>query len=212
MAKHVAQDGRKRRWEGAWFAAGLVVLTILAYGPALTAGFIWDDDDYVRENPTLRSVEGLGRIWTELGAVPQYYPLTHTTFWVEYRLWGVNPKGYHATNVLLHAGSAILLWRILRRLKVPGAIVAAGLFAVHPVNVESVAWITERKNTLSLLFYLFAGYSYIRFLRWDGGEGAGEGEWVMRGVTERDGKWYGIAFLCFVAALCSKTVTSTFPG
>src|SRR5688500_16113446 len=143
-------------------AAAIFLLTLLAYLPAFRAGWIWDDDYYVTKNHNLRSAEGLKNIWTKFGlrngGTPQYYPLTHTTFWVEHQLWGVRPAGYHAVNVLLHATNAILLWLILKRLDVPGAWLAAAVFAVHPVHVESVAWVTERKNTLSALFYLAAAY------------------------------------------------------
>src|SRR5947199_9026701 len=118
----------------------LVALTLAAYAPALQAGFIWDDDSYVTANPTLQSPDGLRRIWLEPGAVPQYYPLTFTSLWLEYRLWGPEPTGYHVTNVVLHALAAILVWRVLARLAAPGAWFAAALFALHPVEVESVAW------------------------------------------------------------------------
>src|SRR5580658_7335890 len=116
---------------------------------------------------TLRSVDGLTRMWMEPGAVPQYYPLTHTSFWIEYHLWQLNQFGYHLVNVLLQAVNAILLWNVLQRLRIPGAWLAAALFAVHPVDVESVAWITERKNVLSCTFYLSAVLAYLRFYRWD---------------------------------------------
>ena len=114
----------------------LVLVTLAAYYPALRGGFVWDDDAYVTQNPTLRDVEGLRRIWFELDAVPQYYPLVHTAFWVEYHLWGAHPLGYHVVNVLLHVLAAALLARILLRLEVPGAGLAAALFALHPVCVE----------------------------------------------------------------------------
>lgn len=174
------------------------MLAALAYWPVLQAGFVWDDDDYVTHNETLRSLAGLGRLWFEVGATPQYYPLVHTTFWIEYRLWGLHPAGYHVVNVLLHGLSAVLLLRVLRRLNVPGAWLAAALFAVHPVHVESVAWVTERKNTLSGVFYLAAALAYLRFV-------------AHRG-TARPARPAYVAFLvCFAAAMLSKTVTVSLP-
>ena len=137
-----------------WLGVGAILAcTLLAYLPALQGGYVWDDDRYVTDNLTLRSVEGLARIWGEIGAVPQYYPIVHTTFWVEYHLWGLEPLGYHLDNVLLHACNALLLWFVLRRLGLRGGWFAALIFALHPVHVESVAWITERKNVLSAFFY-----------------------------------------------------------
>src|SRR5262249_52690756 len=131
--------------------------------PALGGGFIWDDDFYVTANPTLRTAEGLGRIWLEPGSTPQYYPLVFTTFWVEYHLWGLHPLGYHLVNVLLHGCNGILLWLVLRRLGAPLPWLVAALFVLHPVQVESVAWITERKNVLSAAFYFAAALAYFRF-------------------------------------------------
>ena len=103
-------------------AAALVLLTIIAYLPIiyLRAGFIWDDDSYVINNMNLRSLAGLRDIWFKIGATPQYYPLVHTTFWIEYHLWGLNPLGYHIVNILLHAAGALALWMVLRRLRIPG--------------------------------------------------------------------------------------------
>jgi tetratricopeptide (TPR) repeat protein len=164
---------------------------------------VWDDDDYVVENPMLRSGEGLRRIWTDTAATPQYYPLTHTTFWVEYQLWGLRPAGYHGVNVLLHAVSVLLLWEALRRLRVPGAWLGAALFALHPIQVESVAWITERKNVLSGLFYLASFLAYLRFARVDGGSEAAP--------NGRSWGAYATASGLFVCALLSKTVTATLP-
>ncbi|MBV9463211.1 MAG: tetratricopeptide repeat protein [Verrucomicrobiae bacterium] len=183
-------------------AAALLALVCFAYGPALRGGFLWDDDDYVENNSMLRSAEGLYRIWTEPGAVPQYYPLVHTLFWIEYHLWGLKTVGYHVVNVLLHFANACLLGVVLRRLAVPGAWIAAGLFALHPVMVESVAWITEAKNTLSTAFYLAAILAYAKFARWDEPEAPGAApRW-------RD---YALANAFFIAALLSKSITCTLP-
>ena len=181
----------------------LVAATVLAYQPVWHAGFIWDDDVYVTNNLTLRSVDGLRQIWCKLTATPQYYPLVHTSFWLEYHLWGLNPVGYHVVNVLLHALAAILLWRVLVRLQLPGAWLAAGIFALHPVAVESVAWVTERKNVLAAVFYFAAALAYLRGRR---RERMAESK---SGVSLR---WYFLAFALFVAALLSKTTACSLPA
>jgi tetratricopeptide (TPR) repeat protein len=170
----------------------IVALTVASYGPAITAGFIWDDDDYVTENPLLHDSDGLRRIWTTT-ETPQYYPLVFTTFWVEHHLWGINPVGYHLVNILLHALNAFLIGQILWTLGLRGAWWVALLFAVHPVHVESVAWITERKNVLSALFYLLAFLAYLDFAR------------------SGRRRFYVLALLAFLAAMLSKTVAASFP-
>jgi tetratricopeptide (TPR) repeat protein len=182
--------------------AALVLMVLAAYRPALRAGFIWDDDDHVTANETLKSVDGLRRIWLEPGVVPQYYPLTFSGLWVEYHLWGLRPLGYHLVNILLHASNAILWWCILRRLAVPGAWFAAALFALHPVQVESVAWVTELKNVLSGAFYLAAALAYLRF--------AGLG--ASPAPARRRSLFYALAVALFVLALLSKTVTCSLPA
>jgi len=178
----------------------LIVLTAAAYAPAARGGFIWDDDAYVTANPTLRSAEGLQAIWTRPTSLPQYYPLVHTTFWIEYHLWKLDPLGFHVDNILLQALNACLLWLLLVRLEVPGALLAAALFAVHPVQVESVAWITERKNLLSTCFYLLA---FLEYLKCRASES-----------SDRDGsrRAYAFSLAAFVCALLSKTVACSLPA
>ena len=143
-------------WENWLWGLLLAAATILVYQQAWNAGFIWDDDKYVTENPLLTAPDGLKRIWFSLDSPSQYFPLVYTTFRLEHALWGLNPAGYHWVNILLHAANALLVWRSCACLRVPGAWLAAALFALHPVNVESVAWITERKNVLMGLFFLLA--------------------------------------------------------
>lgn len=177
-----------------WPALAIFTLTLVVYLPALSAGFIWDDDKYVTENSTLSSAEGLRRIWFEPGATPQYYPLVFTTFWIERHLYGLAPLGYHVVNLLLHGAGAVQLFFLLRRLALPGAWLAAALFALHPVQVESVAWVTERKNVLSFALCMAAALAYLRF----------ESSKVRR--------WYAIALFAFIAALWSKTVSGSLPA
>ena len=141
----------------------LIAATFLAYLPAMHGGFIWDDDTHISTNTTLRSLHGLWEIWFKPGATCQYYPLSFTVFWAEYQLWGLNPLGYHLVNVALHCLVAVLLWQILKRLNVRGAWLAGAIFALHPVCVMSVAWMTELKNTLSAALALGAGWAYLRF-------------------------------------------------
>ncbi len=139
-------------------------LTLLAFAPGFNGDFIWDDDITITNNPMVKLPlgEGLAYIWFSTHPT-DYYPLTWSSFWLEWRLWGANPAGYHAVNIILHALSAIIFWRILTVLRVPGAWIAAFLFAVHPICVDSVVWISQRKNTLSMLFYALTLLAYLRF-------------------------------------------------
>jgi Flp pilus assembly protein TadD len=174
----------------------LVVVTILTYQPVWHAGFIWDDQQNVTDNQLLQTLDGLQKTWVNPGALIQYYPLTYTGFWIEYHLWGLRPLGYHLVNVLLHAVNAILLGALLTRLSVPGAWLAAFIFAVHPVHVESVAWITELKNVLSGFFFLSSFIAYLRFTN-----GPAHRWW-----------FYGLALFLFLCALLSKTATIVLPA
>jgi protein O-mannosyl-transferase len=172
---------------------GLLVALLWAYWPAWHGQPVWDDDAHMTR-PELRSVAGLVRIWTELGATQQYYPLVHSVFWAEHRLFGDGTLGYHLVNILLHWCSALLLVAILRRLRIPGAWLAGGIFALHPVMVESVAWITELKNTLSGVFYLGAALQYLRF------------------DEERQKRSYALALVLFSIGLLAKSVIVTLPA
>lgn len=188
---------RANRLRTVRMCAGILLLTLLAYWPALWGGFIWDDDAYVTRNPLLSAPDGLWRIWFTAHKQSQYFPLTFTTLRFAYGLWGLNPLGYHALNLGLHCINALLVWAVLRRLGVPGAWFAALIFAVHPVQVESVAWITELKNVQSTMFYLLAVLAWIKFTG------------PMRGRT-----WplYFLALLLHGLALLSKTTACTLPA
>ena len=190
-------------WSTWLWGGGLVLLVAVVYWPTLGNRFIWDDDSYVETNAALRSVQGLHDMWLKWGAIPQYYPLVHTTFWIEYHLWGLAPAGYHAVNMMLHAVAVVLLWRVLLRLNVPGAWLAAAIYAVHPVCVETVAWVTERKNVLSCALALG---SILAYLRYRPPEGSSADE------MPKEGWDYAISLGLFIAALLSKTVTATTPA
>ncbi len=215
LSENIPAEKRSVHRAGVAFAA-IIFLTLTAYAPALQNNFIWDDDDYVTNNLTLRDINGLGRIWFEIGAVPQYYPLVHTSFWIEYHLWQLKPFGYHLVNVLLHSLNAILLWFLLRRLSIPGAWLAATVFALHPVHVETVAWITERKNLLSGCFFLSSILLYLRFYRFNAepydNYPAPSAHTVSSSAVSCDWGLYLLAFGLFLCSLLSKTVTCTMPA
>jgi protein O-mannosyl-transferase len=176
--------------------AGLLVLCVvfIAYAPAITGGFVWDDGAHVTR-PELQHLHGLWRIWFDLGATQQYYPLLHSAFWVEQKLWGIDDVvAYHVTNLVFHATAAWLVMLIVRRLSLPGAWLTGLIFALHPVCVEAVAWISEQKSTLSAVFYLGSMLAYLGFDR-----------------TRRKFA-YALALGLFVLALLTKTVTATLPA
>lgn len=196
-------------------ALGVIVLfgvVFATYFPVLSAGFVWDDDDYVTENTLLREPGGLQRIWLEPGATVQYYPLVFTTFWVEHRVWGLRPAGYHANNVMLHALAAVLAWRIVRRLELPGGWLAALLFAVHPVHVESVAWITERKNVLSGVLYLASMLAYLNWQRLRNPDESQHVATSTRRSAHAGPVGYLLSLCAFAAALLSKSVVCSLPA
>lgn len=172
--------------------AAIFCATFLAYLPALRGSLVWDDDNHLTR-PDLQTFHGLWRIWFELGATHQYYPLLHSAFWLEHRIWGDAVLGYHLINIVLHAFSACLVVLIARQLSLKGASLAGFVFALHPVQVESVAWISEQKSTLSGVFCLAALLVYLHFDR------------------SRQRQKYWLATGLFVLALMSKSVTAVLP-
>ena len=130
---------------------------------------MWDDEVFTTAEP-IRSVSGLWQIWFSPSDIPSeghYWPIVYSSFWLEHKLWGFAPLGYHVVNILLHLVNTLLLWRLMAALvHVPGAWVIAAIFAVHPLHVESVAWVIERKDLLAALFYLGAVLAYLRFLEY----------------------------------------------
>jgi len=174
----------------------LVLAVILAYQPVWHAGFIWDDDIYITTSPCIIGPLGLKEIWTTNAA--DISPLTLTTFWVEHALWGLPPLPYHLVNVLMHGACAVALWRVLRSLRVPGAWLGAALWALHPVQVESVAWITETKNAQSGLFFLLSILFFVR--------------WLRAGENQKRNSWNYVLTLLFAAlAMASKSSTVVLP-
>lgn len=171
----------------------LSIITLAAYKPAWNGQPIWDDDHHIT-GTDLRSTNGLTRIWTDLGATQQYYPVVHSVFWLEYHLWGDSTLGYHLVNILLHCLAVWLLFGILRRLAIPGPWFVAAIFALHPVQVESVAWISELKNTLSGVFFFATILAYLKF------------------ASERKRSSFAIAIGLFVLGLMSKSVVATLPA
>lgn len=184
-------------------AAVLILLTCAVYLPAMSGSFIMDDDMLLTQNRLVRAPNGLYRIWFTTEPM-DYWPLTNTTLWLEWRLWGMNSTGYHLTNLALHILDSLLIWLVLRKLAVPGAFLAALLFTVHPVNVESVAWIAQRKNLLAMLFFVVSILCYLQ----------SENE-RPPAKDPRHGSllsiWYCLSLLAFLLAMLSKGSVAVLP-
>src|SRR5436309_9586891 len=179
------------------FAVVLAAVTILAFRPAWHGGFLWDDDDYIINNELLTAPDGWQRIWFSLDSPSQYFPLTYSSFRIEHALWGLNTFGYHWVNLLLHVGNALLVWAVLAQLRLPGSWLAAAIFALHPVQVESVAWITERKNVLMGFFFLLTLLAWIAFV-----DERARRAWIS----------YCLALIFYVLALSAKATACTLPA
>ncbi len=200
---------------------GVLLLALLTvYSPAIRGKFIWDDDRHVEKNATLRTPEGLSAIWFSPGErsrvpgmfyPPQYYPLTHTTYWIESQLSAnangeLDPLVFHITNVVLHGIAAALLWFLLRKLEVPGAWLVAAIWALHPMQVESAAWISERKNVLAAVFFYASIWAYLSTL-------------PAERIDEPDDEnrpfpWNRVllSLALFACAMLSKTIACSMPA
>ena len=179
-----------RTWAG---AALLIVLAVMAVAPSLGGDFLWDDSYWLWSSQLTPHPDGIVRAWTE-GDRYDFLPLTSSAFWIEWRLFHHHATGYRIVNAVLHGLSAFFLWRLLRKLPLRGAFVAAALFACHPVAVASVAWITELKNTLSGVFFFASMLAYLH---------ADESP-RSRGIA--------LAFLLFLAAVLAKASTVVLPA
>ncbi|MET0791978.1 MAG: tetratricopeptide repeat protein [Polyangiaceae bacterium] len=196
------------QWLKSKYPLVLVALIGISYGSVFRAQFVWDDDDNILESPNLHDLAGLARIWTDPKASQQYYPLTHTSFWIQAQTTGLAPLPFHALNVALHAAGAVLLLFVLRRLAVAGAEFAVTLFALHPLNVESVAWVTERKNVLSGALVFAACLFYVMY---DEAAFSPLADDDPRASRARRRNWC-LAFALFVLALAAKTAVAVVPA
>ena len=183
----------------AWRVAGQIAAIVagvwLVYLPALRAGFVWDDEPLITANPLLQTASGLREIWF-FGRTADYFPLTNTILWIEWHLFGQAAAGYHTVNIMLQTANSLLLWLVLRRLELPGAWLAALIFAIHPVHAESVAWISELKNLLAMFWALLSVSFFL-------------GLSDQRSLRERT--FYIASVVCFVLALLSKTQVVFLP-
>lgn len=190
--------------------AGLVIVlaAVLVYMPAMTGDFIWDDQVFLTRNPLIQAPDGIFRFWFTLEPT-DYFPLTSSLLWFEWRLFGETAAGYHVSNILLHGANAVLFWLVLRSLGIAGAWMAGLVFAVHPVNVSTAAWITEHKNTVSTLFYLSALLAYLDsdFSR----KPAVDGTELWRLRPGADRRMFRTSVWLFLLALLSKTSTVMLP-
>jgi tetratricopeptide (TPR) repeat protein len=173
----------------------IVLVSFWTYGKVLHGGFVLDDDALITESSLIQSPQALSRIWFSTEA-PDYWPVSNTLFWLQWHLFGLNASGYHSTNFCLHVFDTLLIWAVLRQLSIPGAFLAALLFAVHPVNVESVAWISQEKNTLSMLFFLLSIFCYLKI--------DFTAQPADRVFPRKWGSWYALSLLAFTLAMLSK--------
>jgi cytochrome c-type biogenesis protein CcmH/NrfG len=181
------------KWESVFVKAVVILLASLwIYSPVFDGDWLWDDDYLITANPVVQSPDGLASFWVE-PKTADYFPLTMSLLWLMWKWFGMDSTGYHVVSVLLHALGACLVWALLRTIGLRGAWLAGLIFAVHPIAVESVAWVSELKNTFSLPFFLLAGCFFVRF------------EDTRRRV------FYWAALVFFLAAMLAKSSAVMFP-
>src|SRR5947199_2625116 len=208
LRRSKAAQGRKRSkvWRPAAQATVIVVAVALVYLPALHAGFVWDDEQLITGNPLLRNFAGLAEIWSG-GRTADYFPVTNTVFWIEHHLFGADATGYHAVNILLQIANALLVWRLLNRLNIPGAWLAGLIFGIHPIHVASVAWISELKNLLAMFFALLSVLCFLDSRGRDGPPGRPRDSARPAVAPYR----YTASLVFFALALLSKTQVVFLP-
>ena len=192
---------RFTRPRGFWAGVCLFVLVVIPFLPAMRGEYTWDDNLYLTENAAVHAWNGLLTIWNPWVPGAHFYPLTYTTLWIEHKLWGLDSLGYHLDNMFLQAATGVVLWRILKRLGFRTAWIAALIWAIHPIQVESVAWVAERKNTLSGLFCFLSVLAYLHFDGITGEKGSGR-RWGL----------YALAFAAFVVGMLAKVAICTMPA
>ncbi|HRY30695.1 MAG TPA: hypothetical protein P5079_11745, partial [Elusimicrobiota bacterium] len=195
-------------------------VTFFVYWPAVHNGFVsWDDEANFLNNPAYRGLGGtqLRWMWTTLH-MGHYIPVTWMTLGFDYVLWGMDPRGYHLTNLLLHSLNAAFFYLLVSWLfrkyasssesavMEPAALAAALFFSLHPLRVESVAWVTERRDLLAGVFFFGALAAYFKYvsLRRDG-------ESAVFGEAGRSRRWYGVSVALFALALLSKATVLMLP-
>jgi protein O-mannosyl-transferase len=200
----------------------IALAVLLAYLPSLGGGFLWDDESLVPNNRLLRSSSGLYDFWCTTKP-PDFWPITNTAFWIQWRMWATHPAGYHFSNLILHIAESLLIWTVLRKLSIPGAFLAALIFAVHPVNVQSVAWISQLKNTMAMLFFLLSILWYLKGMqrpdvqradsqRADAQRAGHFSDPVSTGLcTTCNGKFYWLSLAAFVLAMLGKGSVAVLP-
>ena len=176
--------------------ATIVLAGLWIYSPAYHGDWLWDDDQAITANPVTRGPWSFEKLWVAPPGA-DYFPLTGTVFWMEWHAFGMNPTGYHVVNIVLHILGALAFWRLLHVMKLPGAWLGGMLFAIHPACIESVAWVSELKNTLSQPLFLLACASFVQF---DDDTDAAEAR-----------KHYLLAVLLYLFAMFAKTSIVTFP-
>jgi Flp pilus assembly protein TadD len=216
----LAAPKNARGWRVGLGALAIIGFALVVYWPVLGGGFIWDDTLTVEQNHLVTGIFGLGSIWFRMD-----FPLTMTALWLQWLVFGNHAAGYHVVDVLLHGLNAVLLWRLLARLRIPGAWLAGVIFAAHPVCVASAGWISEQKNTLSMAFCLGSFWWYVRSVEGEQHASPSKAQFPQStpsslgpGITGEaqsplghTGLYYWLSLAAFVLALLSKTTTVMLP-